>query len=184
MAVPRDTRHLGDLAHLGPLALGKLPGHTPDWLQPYHLCVPFTGVPLPALRTVCPDWATQRWMRSVFMMPFVIGNVPWEGQPQVTDDLRSRVGLDSLLLFLPAPELWGRQFHELTKDEWAVGSASAWWHLPSGRVLFADGIHTEERIQALRAPIGKLNTPGLPLIQWADQSSLPELKLSQEGAGS
>jgi hypothetical protein len=188
LAVPGDKRCLNDLIQVGPLEVDNLPGRLPDWLQHYHVCAPLTGVPLPALRAACPEWTVKRWMRSVFMLPFIFGQAPWwfsrehEGESilgkatsckGMHEFLRQRLGLESLLLFLPAPELWHRQFNEHTREEWAKDSVSAWWHLPSGKVLYADGIHTEDSIQAV----------GLVESDWVAQSKLPELMFPLDIAG-
>lgn len=92
------------------------------------------------------------------MLPFLLGEEP-------TDDWRGRLKadrpFDSLLLFLPNPDHWEWMFADHSPEEWAQGSASALWDLKTGKVRYADGIHTTASIR--KRDVGK------PLDEWLQQ---------------
>ncbi len=135
----------------GSLHVSKLP----DWLDAYDLTFPYTAIPLAALRDRFPKWTSERSFRLRCMQSFLFGREPdksWRGQ------LEEDRPFDSLLLFLPNPSHWQWRFADHSRDDWAQGSASALWNLKTGKVLYADGIHTTASIQ--KKGIGK------PLDDW------------------
>lgn len=113
----------------------------PDWLGAhYDLVAPFTALSLPRLRRAFKKWGEDRRHRAIFMLPFLFGHSPWRGDSKEIIKLPFR----RLMLFMPnlRHEEW--LFAEHSRDEWAQGAASALWDLDTGKVLYADGIHTEE----------------------------------------
>ncbi|MFM7925827.1 MAG: hypothetical protein ACKPJJ_36870, partial [Planctomycetaceae bacterium] len=60
---------------------------------------------------------------------------------------------DRLMLFMPNPAHYEWTFSEHTRDEWAQGSISALWNLQTGKVVYAEGIHTEASLQDCGQPL-------------------------------
>ena len=52
-----------------------------------------------------------------------------------------------MLLLLPNPDHWEWLFADHSREEWNEGSASALWDRKTGKVLYADGIHTATSIR-------------------------------------
>lgn len=148
---------LHELRFMGPLhvTVESTEDTAEDWLEPFDLIAPFTGVPLAELRNKSPQWAVERHLRVVYMLPFLFGSEPHSSWRQRLERDRP---FDLLLLFLPNPDHYEWLFHEHSREEWAQGSASALWDLKTGKVLYADGIHDE----------ASLRQHGEPLRKWLD----------------
>ncbi|WP_442507758.1 HD domain-containing protein [Novipirellula sp. SH528] len=149
-----------DLRLVGPIhATNSLyAGTPPAWLRAYDLTLPYTAFPLDALRARFPEWATKHGPRLTYMLPLLLGEEPsksWRDRPKKDRPV------DSLLLFLPNPDHWEWMFADHSREEWAEGSASALWDLKTGKVLYADGIHTAASIR--KKGVGK------PLLDWLQQ---------------
>jgi len=87
------------------------------------------------------------------MLPFFFGEEPggeWR------ERLTKGRPFDSLMLFLPNPDHYDWLFTHHSAEEWSQGSASALWDLKTGKVLYADGVHTEK----------SLRREGQPLRNW------------------
>jgi hypothetical protein len=122
------------------------------WLSHFDLVVPYTAIPTNSLRRKFGKWISHRGYRALYMLPFLFGEEPHK-------DWRSKLErerpFDSLMLFLPNPDHWEWLFAEHSREEWAQGSASAFWDLKTGDVLYADGIHDEASIRREGKPLKK-----------------------------
>jgi hypothetical protein len=58
------------------------------------------------------------------------------------------LGVESIMLFMPAPERFSLSFSDGTEADWAKGSASAIWNIREGTVLWANGLLTRALLQA------------------------------------
>ncbi|GAA5506550.1 chaperone protein HtpG [Novipirellula caenicola] len=130
----------------------------PDWLRAYDLVLPYTAFPLDALRSRFPEWTATLKPRLIYMLPFLCGQEPFGS---LRESLKMNSPVESLMLFLPNPDHWEWMFVDHSREEWADGSASALWDLKTGKVLYADGIHTATSIR--RKGVGK------PLRDWLQQ---------------
>jgi hypothetical protein len=149
----------------GPL-YAELAAHTnlPEWLCEYDLVSPVTAFALPKLRQSFSPWMIDRGYRSIFLIPFQLGQEPESWRAELKSMSRSSLfRLKSVMLFMPNPAHYEWIFSDHTKDEWASGAASALWNLQTGTVVYADGIHTEQSLQDCGQPLErwmKLPEPG------------------------
>lgn len=144
-----------DLYLVGPLHVVTKDSRATKWIEAYDLCAPFTGIPLRALRDRFHLWNRERHWRAFMMLPLLLGGAPslkWRNR------FRNDHHCDHLMVFMPHPSQTEWLFDEHTPEEWSQGSASAIWDLKTGRVIYADGIHTEQ----------SLRKHGMPLRDWLD----------------
>lgn len=135
----------------GPLHLSKA-CRIPAWLEDYDLQAPLTAFALPRLRRNVPAWMTDRAMRLMFMLPFLAGREPLIR----SHDYWSQLPGQRLMLFMPNRNHYDDLYDNDSPEKWSAGSASALWDFDSGRVLYADGIHTEDSLRSC----------GKPLLEW------------------
>jgi hypothetical protein len=135
---------LTDLSLTGPLHVHAAAEAVapPKWLAAYDVAFPCTVFLLSSLRQTFPDWTVQK-LRRLYMLPLLYGQEPSQYWRQRLSEDRP---FDSLLLFLPNPDHWEWLFADHPLEEWEQGSASALWDLKTGKVLYADGIHTRASI--------------------------------------
>jgi hypothetical protein len=164
---------VGQLVLGGPLVLRHASAPSPEWGEKMDLLVPLTGNPLGQLARKCPLWAAERWVRPLFTLPFVLGEVP-EAWHDRAADIREFLGVDSLLAFVPDPRHWDRAFSRIPEGdfgggpvpeflpevEWSTSGVMALWDIQQHRVLWAEGLRTREEM--LR--------DGKTLDDWASQA--------------
>jgi hypothetical protein len=149
------SARVGELELTGPLHVERraITDHAPTWLRSFDLCGPYTAFPLRKLAASYPQWGEERGWRALWMLPFLFGKEPGS-------DWRKRLArerpFDALMLFMPNPNHYEWLFADHTPEEWSQGSASALWDLTTGKVLYADGVHTDET----------LRRDGKPLHEW------------------
>ena len=152
------------------MVLRRAPATLPNWVEGLDLVVPLTGNPLGPLARHCPAWAAGRWVRPIFTLPFVSGEVPraWRGK---VDFILQVLHVDSLLAYIPDPEHWDKAFSPIPKEDfgdgpvpeflpedvWRQSGATALWDIRGERVLWAKNLRTRE----------EMLTEGKTLEAWA-----------------
>ena len=130
-----------------------LQGHHPKALSRfgYDLVFPMTAIPLGTLRKTCPAWRSDRNLRRLGTLPFVL---PGQGnlQPRFTDVFEPRLQVDRIFALLPRFELWSKPFDEWTDEDWQTRVQSALWIIETGEVLWAQGAYTVEEMHRVGQP--------------------------------
>lgn len=162
---------VGHLRVAGPLVLCSPIAPLPIWAQDLDLLVPMTGIPLGPLASNCPRWATERRLRPLFTLPFLLGFVPyrWKGH---TRDIANFLGVDSLLAFVPNLAHWDAAFSRipeadfgdgpvpefLPEETWKNSGVTALWDIKGNQVLWAEKFCSREEVRKV----------GKPLRDWAE----------------
>lgn len=126
----------------------------PSWLSDYDVVAPLTAVPLNSLRRSFPCWNSDRRWRAIFILPFLLGEVPkWR---VCGKQIAARAGIPALQLFIPHPDRLRLEFSAGTRDDWSNGSVSALWDIDEGEVLWAEGIHPRDQLRKVGKPMSKI----------------------------
>lgn len=143
----RSSGRLRDYGIWGPLRAVRMADATPlpQWLADYDLVSPFTALALPHLWLKFPEWMEGRIHRAVFLLPLLLGQEPGEKWRSALEE--HELPFYRLMLFLPNPDHLELSFEDQLPEEWAKGSATVFWDLKTGKVVYADGIHTEDSIR-------------------------------------
>jgi hypothetical protein len=159
--LPREFRILNSTTKLiAPCLWSATASPMPDWVNQYDLCSPITGIPLPGFH--CERWATDPWLRAVYMMPILCGKdlYSWfddRSRSVLTSSLRQT----SLMVLMPKETVWSSHFENNSPEHWNSHCSSALWDLTTKTVVYADGVHSRDA----------LAKNGLSFEEWAHQSA-------------
>lgn len=159
-SVPGWPQVQGQLVLGGPLVLRQPPCAAPSWSDDLDLLVPLTGNPLGPLARRCPKWATDRAIRPLFTLPFMLGFAPKNWEPNASN-IAEFLGVDSLLAFVPAPEHWDKAFSQIPREDfgdepipdfipesvWQDAGVTALWDIRSSKVLWAEKFRTRDEMR-------------------------------------
>ena len=91
-----------------------LQGHRPEAVSRfgYDLVFPMTAIPLGTLRKTCPAWRSDRRLRPLGTLPFVLPDEeePW---PKHAAVFKTHLPVDRIFALLPRFELWSKPFRRV-----------------------------------------------------------------------
>ncbi|WP_221032420.1 HD domain-containing protein [Actomonas aquatica] len=144
----------------------------------YDLVFPFSVVAQPSWRSKVPVWGKDRGWRRFLSLPFLhpssslaaqLAQVMREpdakphgyssGKEQEQAELDALHGQakgiaqHTLHVLLPRSDWWERPFSEWSESDWEIGGYTAWWDLPTGKLLWAVGGVRREDMPAKGLPI-------------------------------
>lgn len=109
----------------------------------YDFCFPFTSVPLARLRKTLPSWTTNRGLRLLATLPFLVARSEDEGH------FGKAIGAGSLYALMPARRLWDKPFSEWTDgDKSDQENISMLWDINERKVLACRGIVDRQYISS------------------------------------